>query len=88
MKKGWVITGFLAIVLAGAGIGGAISYGSDDTLPEGFSIGGLQLGGEVPDAHCGKFRSALPDWKPPRSISSLTALAIPPSRKERLRPYP
>ncbi|WP_239615899.1 VanW family protein [Cohnella mopanensis] len=49
MKKGWLITSLLTLVLAGAGIGGTMSYGSDDTLPKGLSVGGLQIGEIAPD---------------------------------------
>ncbi|WP_167747011.1 VanW family protein [Cohnella luojiensis] len=46
MKKGWFIAGLLTLVLIGAGVGGAISYGSVDTLPDNFIVGGLNVGGQ------------------------------------------
>jgi vancomycin resistance protein YoaR len=48
MRKGWLITVLLGLAIVGAGIGGAISYGSDDTLPEGFNVSGLTVGGQSP----------------------------------------
>lgn len=49
MKKGWLIAGLMTFAIAGVGVGGAMSYGSDKTLPVGVSIGDLQLGGELPE---------------------------------------
>jgi vancomycin resistance protein YoaR len=48
MRKGWFITGLLGLAIIGAGIGGIISYGSNDTLPEGFNVSGLRVGGQSP----------------------------------------
>jgi vancomycin resistance protein YoaR len=50
MRKGWLITGLVTLVIVGAGVGGAIYYGSDDTLPKGFNVGGLTVGGQPADA--------------------------------------
>ncbi|MCD9022340.1 VanW family protein [Cohnella silvisoli] len=50
MKKGWLIASLLTLVVIGAGVGGAISYGSDDKLPEGFNVGGLTVGGQTADS--------------------------------------
>jgi vancomycin resistance protein YoaR len=50
MKKGWLIAVLLTILIIGAGFGGAITYGSDDTLPEQFTVGGLLVGGQKADA--------------------------------------
>jgi vancomycin resistance protein YoaR len=59
MRKGWLITVLLLLLVAGAGVGGAISYGSDDTLPEGFEIGGLAVGGQKADAALKQLQARL-----------------------------
>jgi len=50
MRKGWLIAGVLAFVVVGVGFGGALSYGSDDRLPDEYAIGGLALGGLTVEA--------------------------------------
>jgi vancomycin resistance protein YoaR len=50
MRIGWFIAGLLTLVVAGIGVGGAISYGSDDTLSVGFRVGGLTVGGQSPES--------------------------------------
>ncbi len=50
MRKGWLITGLIALVVVGGGLYGAYSYGSDDKLPEGFNVGGLAVGGQRADS--------------------------------------
>lgn len=49
VRKSWLITGFLTLVILAVGVGGVINYGSDDTLPEGFNVGGLKVGGLTAD---------------------------------------
>jgi len=46
MKKGWLIAGLLTLVIVGVAAGGTLSYGRDDTLPDHFIVGGLEVGGE------------------------------------------
>ncbi|MFB9278295.1 VanW family protein [Cohnella cellulosilytica] len=56
-KAGWII--LVMLLLIGAGVGGAMSYGSDESLPEGFSVGGLELGGRSPEEALATIRSRL-----------------------------
>lgn len=48
MRKRWIITGLLGLAIIGGGIGGVISYGSNNKLPEGFNVSGLRVGGQTP----------------------------------------
>lgn len=54
MRKVWLITGLLTLFLVGIGIGigigRVISYGSDDTLPAPFNVGGMMVGALPADA--------------------------------------
>lgn len=61
MKKGWVILGLLMLLVVGGGAGtvSAISYGSNDTLPEGVSVGGLEVGGKSPEAALSELRKRV-----------------------------
>ncbi|WP_373230823.1 VanW family protein [Cohnella sp.] len=49
MRKGWLITCLLALLIIAAGAGGTIYYGSDETMPEGTHVGGLAVGGQTAD---------------------------------------
>jgi vancomycin resistance protein YoaR len=50
MRKGWLIAGVLALLITAGGAGGTIYvYGSDETLPEGFQVAGLAVGGQTAD---------------------------------------
>jgi len=57
--------GLVAIVavclLTGAGFGSAMSYGSDETLPPGFNVGGIPLGGQPPEAALETIRARIAD---------------------------
>ncbi len=59
MKKAGLIVLMMLLLLVGAGVGSAMSYGSDETLPEGFSVGGLDLGGRSPEEALKTIRSRL-----------------------------
>ncbi|WP_052476043.1 VanW family protein [Cohnella kolymensis] len=61
MKKGWLLTGSLALIIAGAGVGGTIYYGSDDTLPKGFTVGGLTVGGQSAPAALNLLQNRVAD---------------------------
>ncbi|MFC5401704.1 VanW family protein [Cohnella soli] len=61
MGKGLWITGITAVLLVGigTGVGAAIRYGEDDTLPRRFQVAGLQLGGLTIDEALAKLRSRV-----------------------------
>jgi vancomycin resistance protein YoaR len=59
MRKGWLITVFLLLLAAGAGVGAAISYGSNDTLPDGFEVGDFAVGGQKADAALKQIQARL-----------------------------
>ncbi|MFC4303394.1 VanW family protein [Cohnella boryungensis] len=59
MKKIGLITMIILLMMVGAGVGSAMSYGSDEALPEEFSVGGLALGGLSPDAAIVKLNSRI-----------------------------
>jgi len=59
MKKLGLIVLIAIFLLIGAGVGSAMSYGSDETLPEGFSVGGLDLGGRTPEAALETIRARI-----------------------------
>lgn len=59
MRKGWLITVLLLLLAAGAGVSGAKNYGSDDTLPTDFEVGGLAVGGQKADAALKQIQARL-----------------------------
>jgi len=61
MKKIWIAAIAAVFLLAGAGAGSAMSYGSDEALPEGFSVGGLPLGGKSPEEALEAIRTRIVD---------------------------
>lgn len=65
MKKGGLILGaaITLFLLAGAALGGAMSYGGDAKLPAGFSVGGLPLGGMEPDDALKTVHSKIAMWE-------------------------
>ncbi|XID90973.1 VanW family protein [Paenibacillaceae bacterium WGS1546] len=65
MKKGGLILGgtLALFLLAGAALGGAMRYGSDSKLPDGFSVGGLSLGGMEPDDALKAVHSKIAMWE-------------------------
>jgi vancomycin resistance protein YoaR len=47
VRKRWLLTLSLILAAAGAGIAGtAYVYGKDDRLPAGFTVGGMEVGGQ------------------------------------------
>ncbi|MFC5528912.1 VanW family protein [Cohnella yongneupensis] len=65
MRKGWVWSILLGVVLVGAGvgIGGAMAYGSNDALPEGFSVSGLDLGGMSATVALEQVQTRVTEWE-------------------------
>lgn len=65
MRKGWLLTGVLSFAIAGFGItiGGAMAYGSEDTLPKGFSVAGLELGGVSASAALDLVHTRVVEWE-------------------------
>lgn len=61
MKKGWLLTWALSLIIAGAGIGGAVYYGSDDKLPKGLTVGGLTVGGQSAYAAINRLQDRIAD---------------------------
>ncbi|RKP47220.1 vanomycin resistance protein VanB [Cohnella endophytica] len=62
MKKGWIITSVLLVLIAamtGVGIGVTMQFGNDDKLPEGFSVGGMPLGGIEPEVALSRIQARL-----------------------------
>ncbi|MFC5700824.1 VanW family protein [Cohnella faecalis] len=60
MKKGWMWTGVATVVLAaGVGIGTVYYYGSDDTLPDGVTVGGLSVGKQSPEDAIGQLKARI-----------------------------
>lgn len=65
MRKGWVWTAVMAFLIAGVGIsiGGAMAYGSEDSLPKGFSVAGLELGGLSAGIALEKVQTRVAEWE-------------------------
>ncbi|MFD0673595.1 VanW family protein [Cohnella sp. GCM10027633] len=65
MRKGWILTGVLAFAIAGFGIaiGGAMAYGSEDALPEGFAVAGLDLGGVSAGIALDRVHTRVAEWE-------------------------
>jgi len=59
MKKLGIVVIIALFLLLGAGLGVAMGYGSDETLPDGFRVGGLDVGGMAPDAAIEKVRTRV-----------------------------
>ncbi|BBI36112.1 VanW family protein [Cohnella abietis] len=84
MKKGLLLTFFLVLVVAGAGVGGTIYYGSDTTLPDRFIVSDLELGGQSPDAALRAIQTELTEAEnttitfiPPDKEGSFSSTSIP-----------
>ncbi|WP_186438511.1 VanW family protein [Cohnella terricola] len=59
MKKLGIIVIVVVFLLFGAGLGAAMSYGNDEALPDGFRVGGLNVGGMTPDEAIEKVRTKV-----------------------------
>lgn len=59
MKKLGIIVLIFVFLLVGAGVGSAMSYGSDQALPDGFRVGGLELGGKSPEEALATIRARI-----------------------------
>jgi len=83
MKKFGLFVLVLSFLLIGAGVGSAMSYGSDETLPEGFSVGGLDLGGQTPEGALEKIKARIAEVQAikvsldPSSIGGTSGIGIP-----------